>query len=437
MNYFSILKRYLPILLLLVKTNAQISYSGSINPSKMVRLSDQTEISLPFRIAEAEVGYSLGNFEIKTNSALEYRWSNGENELQFREAYLVWYPSWGEVKLGKQIHAWGAVDGNNPTDNLNPYDYYYMFLPGAERKVGTVSGSLKYYWNDWQIEGVFIPEHEGNRVPFGESDFPFGPPADLTEFIIEENSSEFGLQLQTSIMGSDIGFNYLNGYDRSFTSIGLDYSNGLENNIPILGYRKTQMLGINLVSFIHDFTLRSEFAFFSSNNHHLKHLIADHMGGENEEEGEYFQFVSQFEYTTQTDIMISCQLIGQEILYDSWDDYYDNNLSPSPGSVAIVGPIDRLIYFKPGMGTPFASFTDLGLMLSASANYFDDALELMGNTFIDLKDSQFMLGVSAKYSPMDNLKLNLSISKFMGEEGTQFNSMEDFSHFQLGLEYHF
>nr|MBC8467645.1 hypothetical protein [Candidatus Neomarinimicrobiota bacterium] len=90
-----------------------------------------------------------------------------------------------------------------------------------------------------------------------------------------------------------------------------------------------------------------------------------------------------------------------------------------------------------GMGTPFASFSDLGLMLSASANYFDDALELSGNTFIDLKDSQFMLGVSAKYSPMDNLKLNLSVSKFMGEEGTQFYSMEDFSHLKFGLEYHF
>jgi hypothetical protein len=48
-----------------------------------------------------------------------------------------------------------------------------------------------------------------------------------------------------------------------------------------------------------------------------------------------------------------------------------------------------------------------------------------------------MVGTVAKYSPMDNLKLNLSVSKFMGEEGTQFYSMEDFSHLQLGLEYHF
>ena len=88
----------------------QINYTGSIKPGNMYRLSDQSEISLPFRLGEQEVGYSLGDFEIKTNSALEYRWSNNENEFQLREAYLMWYPSWGEVKVGKQIHAWGAVD---------------------------------------------------------------------------------------------------------------------------------------------------------------------------------------------------------------------------------------------------------------------------------------------------------------------------------------
>ena len=127
------------------------------------------------------------------------------------------------------------------------------------------------------------------------------------------------------------------------------------------------------------------------------------MGGENEEEGEYFQFVTQIEYTTNTDIMISCQLIGQEIIYDSWDDYYEEM---EKIWLARTIDLDNKKSFQPRMGTPFASFTDLGLMLSASANYFDVALELMGNTFIDLKDSQFMLGVSAKYSSMDNLKLN-------------------------------
>ena len=385
----------------------QINYTGSIKPGNMYRLSDQSEISLPFRLGEQEVGYSLGDFEIKTNSALEYRWSNNENEFQLREAYLMWYPSWGEVKVGKQIHAWGAVDGNNPTDNLNPYDYYYMFLPGAERKVGTVSGSLKYYWNDWQFEGVFIPEHEGNRFPFGEEAFPLDIPMVAPKLMDEDPGSEFGFRLQSTLGSSDFSLSYFDGRDRSFTPVGY---NELPNLMPSVFYRKTSVLGFDLVSFIGDFTNRFEIGYFSTENDAESDMKTLN-------DASYIQFTGQVEYSTENDIMFSLQIIGSEIS-------------------EINGTMTK-DEFQHGMGTPFASFTDLGLSFSLSANYLDDALELMGNTFIDLKDSQSMLGVSAKYSPMDNWKLNLSISKFMGEEGTQFYEMEDFSHLKVGLEYHF
>ena len=60
-------------------------------------------------------------------TALEHRNSPSESTLDIREAYFAYYPNWGEIKIGKQIHAWGAADGNNPTDNINAYDYYYLF----------------------------------------------------------------------------------------------------------------------------------------------------------------------------------------------------------------------------------------------------------------------------------------------------------------------
>ena len=382
----------------------QINYTGSIKPGNMYRLSDQSEISLPFRLGEQEVGYSLGDFEIKTNSALEYRWSNNENEFQLREAYLMWYPSWGEVKVGKQIHAWGAVDGNNPTDNLNPYDYYYMFLPGAERKVGTVSGSLKYYWNDWQFEGVFIPEHEGNRFPFGETAFPLDFPMSAPELMDEERGSEFGFRIQTTLGSSDLSLSYFDGRDRSFSYVGIT------NSMPSFFYRNTSVLGFDLVSFIGDFTNRFEIGYFSTENDAESNMKTLN-------DASYIQFTGQVEYSTENDIMFSLQIIGSEIS-------------------EINGTMTK-DEFQHGMGTPFASFTDLGLSFSLSANYLDDALELMGNTFIDLKDSQSMVGASVRYSPMDNWKLNMSVSKFMGDEGTQFHEMEDFSHLKVGLEYHF
>ncbi|MEC9050502.1 MAG: hypothetical protein VYD66_06860 [Candidatus Neomarinimicrobiota bacterium] len=398
-----------PITILL----GQINYTGSIKPGNMYRLSDQSEISLPFRLAEAEVGYSIGDFEIKTNSALEYRWSNNENEYQLREAYLMWYPRWGEVKAGKQIHAWGAVDGNNPTDNLNPYDYYYMFLPGVERKVGTVSVSVKYYWNNWQFEGVFVPEHEGNRFPFGETAFPLDIPMSAPELMSAEPGSEFGFRIQSTLGPSDFSLSYFDGRDRSFSYVGMT------DSIPSFFYRKTSVLGFDLVSFVGDFTSRFEVAHFSTKiDVNPEMLYFDNAA--------YIQYAEQIEYTTPNDIMLSIQLIGYIEGDISWQQIEENRSGQTS--------VPELI---PGMGTPFATFTDLGLSFSLSANYFDDALELMGNTFIDLKDSQSMLGVSAKYSPMDNWKLNLSISKFMGEDGTQFNNMEDFSHLKVGLEYHF
>jgi len=391
----------------------QIDYTGSIKPGNMYRLSDQSEISLPFRLAEAEVGYSLGDFEIKTNSAIEYRWSNNENEFQLREAYLMWYPSWGEAKVGKQIHAWGAVDGNNPTDNLNPYDYYYMFLPGAERKVGTISGSVKYYWNDWQMEGVFIPEHEGNRFPFGEEAFPLDIPMVAPKLMDEEPGSEFGFRLQSTLGSSDFSLSYFDGRDQSFSYVGVT------DSMPSFFYRKTSVLGFDLVSFIGDFTNRFEIAHFSTKIDVNPDMLYFDIAA-------YIQYAEQIEYTTPNDIKLSVQLIGYIEGDISWQEIEENRSGQTS--------IPELI---PGMGTPFATFTDLGLSFSASTNYYDDALELMGNTFIDLKDSQSMLGVSAKYSPMDNWKLILSFSKFMGEEGTQFHEMEDFSHLKVGLEFHF
>ena len=178
-------------------------------------------------------------------------------------------------------------------------------------------------------------------------------------------------------------------------------------------------MGFDLVSFIGDFTNRFEIAHFSTKID----VNPDMLYFDN---ATYIQYAEQIEYTTPNDIMLSVQLIGYMEGDISWQEIEGNRSAQTS--------VPELI---PGMGTPFATFTDLGLSFSASTNYYDDALELMGNTFIDLKDSQSMLGASVKYSPINNWKIKMSISKFMGEEGTQFYNMEDFSHLKVGLEFHF
>jgi len=186
------MKKFILLLLPLI-TFAQVQYSGTVSPTYLMRISDGSEIFLPFRLAELQLGYSIGSFELRTNTAIEARWKGTKTNLDLREAYLMWYPSFGEVKLGKIIHTWGAADGNNPTDNINPYDFYYMFLAGSDRKIGVLSGSAKVYWNNFNLEGIFIPEHTANRLPFGEEDFPIQFPFEPEDYLEMDDPYEFGI----------------------------------------------------------------------------------------------------------------------------------------------------------------------------------------------------------------------------------------------------
>ena len=409
--------------LLISLVSGQWNYSGSFQPITMHRTSDLSNISLPFRIAELEVGFSKGDFDFITSSAVEFRWTGGDPKIDYREAYLIWYPSWGEVKVGKQIHAWGAVDGNNPTDNLNPYDYYYMFLAGADRKIGTLSASVKYYWNDWQLEAIVIPEHEPNRYPFGEDDFPIAMDDPGYFLTAGETMAEYGMRVQTTMGNSDISLSYFSGRDRGFTLVGYKYY--IDWATPVLTYRKTDVIGIDIVTFFGDLTGRTEVGYFNTNNDHTTDIKTFY-------DAAYVQFASQLEYTTTNDITLMIQLIGNDVLAVNGSTYaYDENGNPIE---LIAMDEDEL---QQGMGTPFAMFTDLGMFLSATGNYWDDALEIRINTFMDLEDNQAMLGGGVSYSPVENLDLELSITQFYGAEGTQFKTMEDFSHIQIGLKYSF
>lgn len=412
------------ILCLISFVFAQWNISGSIHPISLNRTSDGSSISLPFRIAELEVGYSDGDFELITQSAMEYRWSGGEEKVDIREAYMIWYPSWGEVKVGKQIHAWGAVDGNNPTDNLNPYDYYYMFLPGTNRKIGTLSASVKYYWNDWQLEAIVIPEHEGNRIPFDEPDFPISQSTDDVDprESMKENKTdvEYGIKIGSTLGNNDINIYYFIGRDRSFSLGGYDETSYFP--VPRFSYRRSTMLGIDLVTFIGEMTFRGEVALFNTKND----LTYEY---KNNIKATYRQFAFQLEYLTEDDHIISAQLIGNEII----------NVD---GEVYLLGMeiMDRKATkddLSIGMGTPFAIFTERGAMISFTGNYWDSTLELRLNTFMDLKDSQQMFGWEFSYSPKENWEIVCGFSIFKGEEGTQFREMEDFSHSTMGMKYSF
>lgn len=420
------------ILLLLIPwiLLAQFHYSGSISPTYLLRISDGSEISLPFRLSDLQLSYAYKNFELKTNTALEARWQGSEAELDIRELYLAWYPTFGEVKIGKMIHTWGAADGNNPTDNINPDDYYYLFLVGADRKIGVLSGSLKAYWNNFNVEIIVVPEHTSNRLPFGEADFPIQFPFEPEEYAEIDNPIEYGARLQSSFNWGDVSLSYFNGYDRNFSLLVVQ-NVGIRNPYKMFfGYHKTDVVGVDFVTFISNFTIRSELGYFftehSDNNYYLLHVSFPlNM------KAEYLQYVVQLEYSGIPEINIGAQYIGTYVNRVNGEIF-----SPQQGKAV---PLTK-DNFTPGMGTPFAMIAEKALIVNGSTKIFDDRLELTAMSLINLEETGYILGMNVGYSPIENWELKLGISKFIGDANdpeNSFTQMEDFSHLSLGLEYNF
>ena len=419
-------------LFLICTAHAQMNISGELNPYVMTRTADQSQINLPFRLLSLDFGFSFESFDFKTVTGVEQRYSTREHSIELREAYLAFYPNWGEVKIGKQIHSWGAADAINPTDNLNPYDYYYMFKAGTGKKIGKLSLASTVYRENYQVELIVSPYFTPNRIPYGEKDFPLAlDKKPLIKYPVK-NELELGVRFQTSLAGGDISLSYFKGSDRmpSVQSAYLPITSNMVRNFD-LGYRKTTVLGSDFVTFLGDFTIRAEGALYNTQSASIDRPPNSDGYLEIIQDVIYSQYVIQLEYTTATDIMVSGQFIGSNTFNEK-----NQWFMPKSPSANIEFPV---LPFNPGMGTPFAMFTNQAVLISSSGVMMDDQLELIGSSMINLNESGLMLSITLGYSPWLNWKFELGTTQFNGSDSPEnpFTLMQDFNHVRMGILYNF
>lgn len=434
MNRWKITCAGLILLVLPTLLMGQLYVSGNLTPSIMLRISDGSLINLPYRLGDLTLNYALGDFDLTTTLAVETRWKDTEYKsdmLQLREAYISWYPSFGEVKVGQLIHAWGAADANNPTDNLSPYDFYYMFLAGTDRKQGNLGLSLNTYYDDWQAQIVFTPEAKANRFPFNEPDFPINFPFEPETYEDLESPVEFGARIQRAFGFGDISMSYLKGHDQSFSLLALEGTppTGIQ---PRFGYRDTDVLGLDFVAFPGDWTIRGEGGYFVTKAPEVDQLDPTSMiFSALPVEAKYWQYIFQLEYQFANQVSVMAQLLGTEVL-DA------DGLAPTTdGSMGVTLLTED--NFKAGLGTPFAMISDRVAIISSMGTFFDNSLELSGMGMINLEETGYMISSGAEYSLWEGLNLIARLGYFIGgdEEGNRFREMEDFSNITLGIELSF
>ncbi len=174
---------------------------------------------------------SLGFQSVSTSSDLFSKNKISPVDFEIREAYLDIYGFLTknlDIRIGRQRIAWGAADKINPTDNINPDDFEDIWDMG--RHLGSDGIKATYYFKNFTIQGVFVPNFTPAVLPLPQWSSVLIPPFQIMEFgkdyklrnvndriIMPENNLEenmiAGLKISTNIAGYDLSLSYLYGRD--------------------------------------------------------------------------------------------------------------------------------------------------------------------------------------------------------------------------------
>jgi len=254
-----------------------------------------------------DFAYSINGRSDYTSETLD----RYESELELREAYLRGtVQSSLDIKLGRQIVVWGKSDSIRVVDVLNPLDFREPGMVDIEDLRLPVS-MLKtdYYFKQWNLSTIIIPEIRFNKMPAYGSDFYVSENQQPTEIKPDHiRDPEFALALEGIFSGWDLSF-YLARYYDDQTHMIVN-----ENNKPIrMEHSHLSMLGMASNVALGDWLIKTEAAlidgleFAKSDNSFRR---ADLLLG--------------VDYAGFTDQTITLEAVNRHLLN------YDNALSQSP-----------------------------------------------------------------------------------------------------------
>lgn len=470
--------------------NYDFDYSGYSNVYAINKISNQSLIKLPFRLLSSDFSISelnqRDNFSIKGKWGIEHKlksfdkgtlpnmlydlvsFENVDYSVKFREFYFSFVYYEQELRIGKQIHTWGAVDANSPLDFLNPIDYYYLFTDTDETKLGKLSMVYEIYMDDYKLQFLIMPNHQSNNIPSNDPNFPITLPTTVQDyqFLKQDKKPEIGAYIQQSFSNMDWAAYYFSGYDRNFNLYGANvFLDDFDINSvtdTVFSYRKTEMIGLSNVSFINDLTIRMDLAYFKtlsgddsieSRGYAGSDPISDYLNFENlaatsyfDISGEYYQYCLQLEYGLPLDINFTTQLFGYEKVKIN-----GNVIDIELTNFEIY--LDGKNFFYPGLGSPLATLAESALIINLDKAFYDDIIEVQFVSLMDLKDKGNLFQLKFSYDIIEDMNISLLFYKGIGNKDKYpdlsdtedidesllypFNGMEDFSHVRAQIKYFF
>jgi hypothetical protein len=200
------------------------------------------------------------SFLVEGWTALRGPAGGGEATGELREAFVDLAFGKLDVRVGRQIVAWGRADGVNPTDNLMGEDLTLLTPDDDGRRFGTTALRASYYLGDVSLTGIWLPEFRGHRVPL--------PPMPGRAFVRESPGwpgDQWGMRAEQTGRAVDWSISYFQGRD-----LAPDVGPGLAPAMPAregsisLSHHRIRVVGADLAANVGRIGFRAEGAYINT-----------------------------------------------------------------------------------------------------------------------------------------------------------------------------
>lgn len=318
---------------------------------------------------------------------------SGATHSKLLEGYATAHFDNADLRLGRQIVAWGRVDGINPTDNLTPHDYTVMLPFEDDQRFGTTALKLDWFLSTEHTLTFFT-------TPFFEpSKFPFPPGMSFRETRPARtlDNSEAAIKLNKTGDGMDWSLSYFHGYSLLPEMRPLPASPSLE-----LRYPKIDVLGADFARNFGRFGTRGEIAYIQTQDRNSQDPVAINP---------YWYAVAGVDRTFLDNLNINLQLVGRWVQhYTDPNTIADSNARAAAAANAINFGLQRRANY--------------GMSTRVGKKWFNDTLEAELLAFVNFGRGNSYLRPLVTYAFTDHTKATLGADLYRGADDTPFGQLK-------------
>jgi hypothetical protein len=318
---------------------------------------------------------------------------DGDTHSRLLEGYATAHFDNADLRIGRQIVAWGRADGINPTDNLTPHDYTVMLPFEDDQRFGTTALKLDWYLSTEHTLTFFTtPFFEPSKLPLapGVSFHDSRPTRTL-------GHSEAAIKFNKTGGSLDWSVSYFHGYSLLPEIRPLPAGAGLE-----LHYPEIDVVGADMARNFGRYGMRAEVAYIQTEDNHGQDPVAINP---------YIYAVAGVDRTFLDNLNLNLQLVGR------WVQHYSD-------PEAVADPALRAIAI--GNATAFGqqSRTSYGMTSRLSNKWFNDTLEAELLVFVNFDRTNSYLRPLMTYAFTDHLKATFGGEFYRGPDGTFFGQLK-------------